>query len=213
PQLATATTFAAQPATNENARPWTGRSRCLAEGPWARPRAQERAELVGACRRPPRPTRLPAGTSRVLGFTGRLGAPAACWDDRLSGRIPRSRLQGTFPARPRAVTDCEYAGLLAQPVFSESWRAGNPAPPGARNAHFVVSGSQVIGYVIAPQSLVPESQFPAARAPTRTGLRIAARVRPAPGTPRGWRARTPGGPRRPENPAGAPSRSARGSGR
>src|SRR4029434_850000 len=42
---------------------------------------------------------------------------------------------------PRVVTDCEYAGVLAQRVFSEGWQAGNPAPPGARNAHSVVSGS------------------------------------------------------------------------
>jgi len=66
-------------AANENARPWTGRSRCLcggAVGPTACARESGRR---GACRRSPHPTLLPAGTSRVLGFTGRLGAPAAWW--------------------------------------------------------------------------------------------------------------------------------------
>ena len=68
-----------RPAANENARPWTGRSRCLcggAVGPTACARESGRR---GACRRSPHPTLLPAGTSRVLGFTGRLGAPAAWW--------------------------------------------------------------------------------------------------------------------------------------
>ena len=66
-------------AANEHARPWTGRSRCLcggAVGPTACARESGRR---GACRRSPHPTLLPAGTSRVLGFTGRLGAPAAWW--------------------------------------------------------------------------------------------------------------------------------------
>src|SRR6185436_5050199 len=74
----------------------------------------------------------------ALGSCCMLGRPALGPDPTLEAarNVPLAASRTL-----RVVTDCEYAGVLAQPVFSEGWQAGNPAPPGARNAHSVVSGS------------------------------------------------------------------------
>src|SRR5213075_3606954 len=65
-------------AVHKRKRPAMDRAIPLSSGGAVGPTACARESGVrGACRRPPRPTRLPAGTSRVLSFTGRLGALAA----------------------------------------------------------------------------------------------------------------------------------------
>src|SRR6516162_6612708 len=111
-----------------------------AEGPWARPRAQERAggaALVAAPRIRPAAGRDLSGPGLYWPTLG-----SCCMAERPARRpgfhAPGCKERSLAAWRtPRVVTHCDYVGRPAQPVFSEARPPGNPAPPDARNAHFV----------------------------------------------------------------------------